>query len=122
MLSNYFSLQSFSFFQLSSTGPLIEELFYDEVEPVWSHFIAQLLTHVHASQKLIYSVMEKCDDDILNKIASEIDLCQAISSKINWKDAEDAALLMLKLLIKFSAKFDKPITEFYKVWYLKMFY
>ncbi|VIO98987.1 Zinc finger protein 294., putative [Brugia malayi] len=100
--------------ELSSTGPLIEELFYDEVEPVWSHFIAQLLTHVHASQKLIYSVMEKCDDDILNKIASEIDLCQAISSKINWKDAEDAALLMLKLLIKFSAKFDKPITEFYK--------
>ncbi|EJW83462.1 hypothetical protein WUBG_05626 [Wuchereria bancrofti] len=100
--------------ELSSTGLLIEELFCDRVEPVWSHFITQLLTHVHASQKLIYSVMEKCDDDILNKINSEIDLCQAISSKIDWKDAEDAALLLLKLLIKLTAKLGKPITEFYK--------
>ncbi|VDK68810.1 unnamed protein product [Onchocerca ochengi] len=100
--------------ELPSTEPLIEELFYDRVEPIWSDFIEQLLSHTCASQKLIANVMEKCSDDILKDINSRIDLCQAISSKVDWEDVEDTALLMLKLLIKFTAMLDKQISEFYK--------
>ncbi|CAG9533387.1 unnamed protein product [Cercopithifilaria johnstoni] len=101
--------------ELPSTEPIIEEIFCDKVEPVWSNFIAELLEHTHASQKLVYNVMEKCNDDILKHISSRVDLCQAISNKIDWNDVEDTALLMLMLLMKFAAKFDKQITEFYKV-------
>ncbi|VBB32600.1 unnamed protein product [Acanthocheilonema viteae] len=100
--------------ELPSTEPIIEELFCDGVKPVWSDFTAQLLRNAHASQKLVYNVMEKCNDDILEHISSQVDLCQAISSKIDWNDAEDIALLMLMLLMKFAAKFEKQITEFYE--------
>uniref|UniRef100_A0A158Q7G4 E3 ubiquitin-protein ligase listerin n=1 Tax=Elaeophora elaphi TaxID=1147741 RepID=A0A158Q7G4_9BILA len=99
---------------LPSSRPLIEEVFCDKVEPVWSDFIVELLRHPHTSQKLIYNVMEKCSDDVLKHISSQIDLCQTISGEIDWND-EDTALLMLMLLIKLAAKFDKPITEFYKI-------
>ncbi|KAM3716551.1 E3 ubiquitin-protein ligase listerin [Dirofilaria immitis] len=101
--------------ELPSSEPLIEELFCDIVEPVWSNFIEQLLTHTCASQKLIASVIEKCNDDILKDLNSRIDLCQTISSKIDWKTVEGTALLMLKLLIKFAAMFGKQIIEFYEV-------
>ncbi|EFO25535.2 hypothetical protein LOAG_02947 [Loa loa] len=100
--------------ELPSTEPLVEELFCDRMEPVWSNFVVQLLKHAHASQKLVYNVMEKCNDDMLNEISSRIDLCHAISSKIDWENAEDTALLMLKLLIKFTTRFGKHIIEFYK--------
>ncbi|VDO78777.1 unnamed protein product, partial [Onchocerca flexuosa] len=55
-----------------------------------------------------------CSDDILKDINSRIGLCQVIANKIDWEDVEDNTLLMLKLLIKFTAMFDKQISEFYK--------
>lgn len=111
-----------SAFQLPSTEPIIEEIFCDKVEPVWSDFIAQLLIHTHASQKLVYDVVEKCGDDVLKLVNSQFDLCQAIASKIDWNGVEDTTLLMLMLLIKLAAKFNKQITQFYKVLCLKVFH
>lgn len=110
-----------NYFQLPSTEPIIEELFCEKVQPVWSDFITQLLGHTHASQKLVHNVVEKCNDDILECINSRVDLCQIISSKIDWNDAEDNAMLMLMLLMKLAAKFNKQITEFYTVLCLTMF-
>lgn len=113
VVSNLYA--AMNYFQLPSTEPIVEELFCDKVELIWSSFVVQLLRHTHAGQKLVYDVMEKCNDDVLKYINSRVDICQAISRKIDWNDAEDTALLMLKLLMELTAKFGKQISEFYEV-------
>uniref|UniRef100_A0A915PRK9 E3 ubiquitin-protein ligase listerin n=1 Tax=Setaria digitata TaxID=48799 RepID=A0A915PRK9_9BILA len=101
--------------ELPSTEELIEELFCDGYEPISSTFLEQLLRNISVSQKLTSALLEKCSDNVLEDINSRLNLCQAISSKINWDDTEDTALLMLKLLIKFATMFGNEITEFYKL-------
>ncbi|VDN07438.1 unnamed protein product [Thelazia callipaeda] len=108
-------IEEFFLNDLPLSEQLIEEFFCDQIKPSWLKCIEKLIENSLSSQRIIYYLLEKCDDDMLRRINSPVHICQALSSKINWEKSEDEALLLLMLLMKLTIIFGQQITDFYKL-------
>ncbi|VDK28242.1 unnamed protein product [Gongylonema pulchrum] len=100
--------------ELSRMEPVIEAMFRDEVEPVWSSFVERVLESAVVSLDVKIHLLERCSEHVLKDINDRLPLCQFISEKIDWSENEDIARRLLKLLFRLSAVFDRRVAEFYK--------